>query len=181
MIRFITIVLFVAVTLTGCISRRSDINIDVKPSDSTGQVAQKSLDESNSRYVTEPTADFSLRLPDGLTLTKDLDEGDAKLFSVINIEGNEQVKYLFIESTANSVAVAADLLATVDGVTVLRREPVTRGGYSGTKVTALLESRNEEVPYYFLSAGGRTYIFSLPSGQPWEYHEAVVDSFKLNS
>lgn len=178
--RNIFVLFFVTLILSGCISRRSDINLTVTPE--TPGVAQQTLDDGNSRYVSEPSADFSLRLPNDMALTKDLDEGGAKLFSVISTEGDERVKYLFIESTINSTAVAADLLASVDGVTLLRREPVTRGGYSGIKATARLDARpNEDVPYYFLSAGGKTYIFSLPAGQPWQYLEAVVDSFKLNS
>ena len=76
--RNIFVLFFVALVLSGCISRRSDINLTVTPE--TPGVAQQTLDDGNSRYVSEPSADFSLRLPNDMALTKDLDEGGAKLF-----------------------------------------------------------------------------------------------------
>lgn len=171
--------LILSTTLTGCIARRSDINLKVDSSGTT--VEAKSLDDANSRYTSEPSAEFSLRLPNGLALNKEYEEGGARLYGVLPMEGNKLLKYMFVESTPNSTAVSADLLAGVEGVTILRRESITRAGYSGIKVTAALKQRpGEEVPYYFLSANGRTYVFTLPSGQPWEYFEAVIDSFRLN-
>ena len=177
--RLFFIALILSTALTGCIARRADINLTVKSDDQKAQTA--TLDDSNSRYVSEPSAEFSLRLPNELTMTKDFEESGARLYGILPIEGNKQLRYMFTESTANSTAVAADLLAGVDGVTILRRESITKAGYQGIKVTAALKQRpGDEVPYYFLSAAGRTYVFTLPSGQPWEYFEAVIDSFKLN-
>lgn len=172
--RFAAIVLLLAVlVLPGCISRRSDQKTNTEP------VAEV-LDDSNSKVVTDSKNIFSLRLPNGLTLYPDLEESGARLISVVKEGDRTDAKFMFIEETGNSTTAAADLLSTVDGVSVVRRDTITRNGFEGVKVTAVLTNApGRQVPYYFLAAGGKTYVFSLPAGVPWTHFEAIIDSFKL--
>ncbi len=167
------IFLLVAVLVfPGCISRRDAL--DTKPS--TDVV----MEDTNSHIVKDDREVFSVRLPQALRLTTDLSEKDARLVSVVKEGSSTELKFMFIEETANSISAAADLFANVEGVSVVRRDSITRNGFEGVKVTAVLKnSPGRQVPYYFLSAGGKTYVFSLPAGQPWPYFEAVIDSFTL--
>lgn len=168
----VSLVVLAAVSLTGCISRRPDVTVVVEPS---------KLDDLNSRYVSAPGSEFSVRLPTDLTVMKDVDEGGAQLYSVIRIGGDNRAKFMFVESTTNSVDVAIGLLDSVEGVTIVSREQVIKAGYEATKAVAHLSARpKEEVPYYFLRANDRTYVFSLPQGAYWQYFEAVVNSFQRN-
>ena len=169
----IAVALIALLVLPGCISRRDSGTPQTPP------VAEV-LDETNSHVVTDTQNKFSVRLPKDLTLITDVSESGARLLSVIKEGGDIQAKFMFIEETGNSTTAAADLLSSVDGVTVVRRDSITRNGFDGVKVTAVLKSTpGRQVPYYFLSAGGKTYVFSLPAGQPWQHFEAVIDSFAV--
>jgi hypothetical protein len=168
------IIALVVTTLSGCVSRRSEfVETETNPT---------TLTEENSVVLTDELGAFSIRAPKGFTLQKDLEEGGARLLHLQAGSSEDGVISMFIEETPNSVATAVGLLSSSEGAVEVKREPVTIAGLHGMKlVMNLVEAKQNNVPYYFLSAGEgkKTYVFSLPVGKPWAPFQSAVESFQV--
>lgn len=173
-IRYLLLISIFIFSLSGCVSRRSEfVETVVNPT---------TLTEANSIVLTDEAGAFSIRAPKGFTLQQDLEEGGARLLHLQAGASKDGMISMFIEETPNSVATAVGLLSTSEGAQEVKREPVTIAGLQGMKMVMNLEkAKQNNVPYYFLSAGEgkKTYVFSLPVGKPWAPFQSAVESFQV--
>lgn len=168
--KLFALILIPSLLLTGCISKRP------QAIDEGDQV----VDIGDTLETTDPNNRFTLSLPAGyvLVLAQEDKDAGAALYGIAPV-GQSQAD-MYLEDSPGTVESAIGLLVNVDQVTEQSREELTINGFSGTKLNVILASDPKSIiPYYFLSAGGRAYVFSLPNGKAFKYYKSIIDSFTL--
>ncbi len=165
---FLAPLIIASLFLTGCISKQPEpVNIGTAM-----------LTEENSLLQESPSKRFSLRLPDGLRLLLDQEEETASLYRILD---EASATKMFFEENLTSVDNAIGLLLNLKEVTEVSQEEIEINGLPGKKVLVELSTApGKIVPYYVLQGGKYAYVFSLVTGQEFEYYLPIVNSFQSN-
>jgi len=164
----VPLVIISSLFFSGCISKQPEIV-------NTGATK---LTEENSTLEEAPSRRFSLRLPDGYSLLLDQEQDTASLYRVL--DSSSETK-MFFEENLTSVDNALELLLNLEEVTEVSQEDVMINGLEGKKIIVELSTApGKLVPYYILQGGKYAYLFSLVTGQEFEYYLPIVNSFESN-
>jgi len=168
--KLFALLLIPALLLTGCISKRP---LAIEEGD-------KEFSAENSQVVTDPNNRFSITVPSGFVLAvAEADESAGAVLYGIAKAGDPSAD-MYIEENGGTVDGTVSMFVNLEQVSEQSREDVVINGFEGKKVNVILPFDEQViVPYYFIRAGSKTYVFSLNSGQPFEYFNSVLESLSL--
>lgn len=159
----------ILISLPGCISKK----INVVPQEVV------TLTEENSRTVTDDKNSFEVRLPNDFELAVELEDAGARFLRIAEKDSDPPETKMYIEVSPGTIEATSSMLTAEESVTFQSEEDIAINGMLGKKMTVTLSHANGLVPFYFLRAEGKTYVFSLAGGETWEYFEPIINSFNL--
>jgi len=159
------------VVLPGCISRQV-------ASDEESTVA---LTESNSRQVSDEKNVFSLNIPNDYEILVELEDAGARLLKITKKDTDPPEVKMYIEESPTTVEKAIEMLIQTDAMTIVSSNDFEVNGFPVKILNVnLVYAEGEVIPFYFLRASEKTYIFSLAMGQTWQFARPIVESFNLS-